>query len=89
MSMGYEEIKQWLDNIVDAICRLNSLRRYNSDISGGAKEDSYLISKGIDVVADVMGLYLRYEDVKESALGFTKWRRFSYKGITFYDYVKE
>lgn len=84
--MDFENIKAWLDDIVDTIEHLNSLSTIGTSIIGAASVDSYLIHKGIDVVADVMGIPMEEKEL-ESPSYFTKERRFCYRGIEFYDYT--
>lgn len=84
--MDFENIKAWLDDIVDTIEHLNGLMTLNTSIIGASQVDSYLISKGIGVVADVMGIPLEEEEL-ENTLYFTKKLCFCYRGIEFYDYT--
>lgn len=86
--MDFENIKAWLDDIVDTIERLNGLMTLNTSIIGASHVDSYLISKGIDVVADVMGIPVEEKELENPSY-FTKERRFCYRGIEFYDYTVE
>ena len=86
--MDFENIKAWLDDIVDTIEHLNSLRTLGTSIIGEASVDSYLIHKGIDVVADVMGIPVEEKELKNPSY-FKKEYHFYYRGIKFYDFTKE
>ena len=86
--MDFENIKAWLDDIVDTIEHLNNLRALGTSIIGMALVDSYLIHDGIGVVADVMGIPLEEKELKPPSY-FKKEYHFYYRGIKFYDFTEE
>lgn len=76
------EIKAWLDEIIETIKKQNQLRDLNENIASiPASDDAYLISKGIEIVADAMGLELVYEYKEDCE--FMHRYTFEYKGVFF------
>lgn len=85
--MGYWEVKNWLDAIVETIQKQKQLVHLNSSIVTHEPHDYYFLSKGIEIIADVMGLNLDYE-VDESSK-FPHKYGILYRGIVFQQYEEE
>lgn len=86
--MYFENIKAWLNEIVDTIEHLNDIRNLNTSVLGCGNEDSYLIHKGIDIVADAMRIPIK-EKKYENPYYFSTVYYFYYRGIKFYDCTGE
>lgn len=85
--MGYSEIKEWLDSIVDTIERQKELVVFNSEIETHRPGDYYFIYRGIEIIADQMGIPLEHSEKKDE-----KWRHkysFVYRGIEFLQFEEK
>lgn len=81
--MEYTEVKEWLDKLIEANKEIKSMKSslgwFSSDIRAIIHYDPcILIYKGIEIIADVMGLELKQE-VRETSVQLS----FEYSGTTF------
>ena len=86
--MEYEKIKEWLESLIlTTNARLN-LVNFNSEIKSIAIDYCVHIYKGIDIIADVMGLSLSIEQRDDNPL-FPYRYSFIYKGMEFFQITDE
>lgn len=79
--MDYDTVKDWLDNVVCSIKDQRSLSVLTESIKLSQSPDLYVtMVKGIDIVADIMGLRLHH--FKNSGDG-THQYSFSYQNVKF------
>lgn len=79
--MYYCEIKDWLDGIVKAMDQCKSAEWLNSSVNAYVYRSVVMINRGIDIIADVMGLQLK-ESISVDTDRATY--SFEYKGIEFW-----
>lgn len=84
--MEFTELEEWLDKIVAAKKELADLKVFNSQIEMGNADSSVMLFKGIDVVADIIGVQLERR-------GFTEEIKyhysFIYEGVEFWHVSNE
>lgn len=85
--MEYENVKEWLDALVDNLEQRNTLTRFNNSIRTH-KPDDYIPIEDIFLVADIMGIELKERNVENSDQ-FNWEYSFEYRGIKFMDYLCE
>lgn len=85
--MEYEDIKKWLDALVDnlnqrkeLVCFSNSIRTHNPG------NDIFI--KDIFIVADIMGMELKERAMEDSDV-FNWEYSFNYRDVKFMDYLRE
>lgn len=79
--MDYEEMKEWLDNIVRMNDKCRSTEWLNSSVNVSMYSPTIIVNKGIDIIADVMGFRLketRDEKYNQSTYSF------EYGGVHFF-----
>lgn len=82
-AMEYQEIKDWLDRLAENRKEALSLERLNSSIETTTPSGNVHIYKGIETVADTMGLPLQQEPFYEP----TKYY-FIYREVEFFQFGK-
>lgn len=85
--MEYDEIKEWLDSIIDTIERQRELVIFNSEIETHKPDNYYFIYRGIEIIADQMGIPLEHHERDDE-----KWRHkysFIYRGIEFLQFEEK
>lgn len=85
--MGYTEIKERLDKVVKNIKEAESLCDFNSQISFIRPLKRIHVFRGIDIIADSMGLELREENDWGDDLPYKY--SFMYEGIEFFQLEQE
>lgn len=85
--MEYEKIKEWLDEHIKHLNNARRINDFNNQISANVTYDNVLIFKGIDIVADVMGLNLKESIHEDLTLQYEY--SFTYNGITFVQYSQK
>ena len=85
--MKYEKIKEWLDKLVDNNVEAKQLEEFNNQISTIFADDYIHIYKGIQIIADVMGIELK--ERKRECKVFPYEYFFEYRGIEFVQIRKE
>lgn len=84
--MEYYEVKEWLDAIVDTIRKQHQLETLTTSIRTHYVDDAYFLSKGIEIVSDIMRLQLYSEkrEGKDVTYPYHYWIK--YRGIKFLQY---
>jgi hypothetical protein len=85
--MEYEKIKEWLDKLVRNLKEAQELENFNSQIMCCCPCTTIQIYKGIDIIADVMGIELNVEKGWHDEYPFRY--SFVYDGIVFSQIGKE
>lgn len=86
--MKYEEIKEWLDLLVEDLKRSREHANFNNQIYCCRGYDTTIPIVGIGMVADTIKLPLKEEAVK-GAFGFCYRYSFEYAGVTFASFTNE
>lgn len=87
--MGFVEIKEWIDKVVDNRDEAKSLEQFNTQIELNFMHLEYepvVVHKGIDIVAAAIGEPLLFESNKCRNFDFVAY--FYYRGCRFQQYVK-
>ena len=81
--MEYAEIKDWLDKVVAVEKDKRDLLDFNGEIRlcNGAGEIT--VFRGIEIIADVMGLEISEEIIDKKCIVHPFFYRITYDGITF------
>lgn len=79
--MEYTEIKDWLDKLVDNLQQQNELVVFNNQIKTFYPNNYILISSGIELIAEIMGICLT--EIINKDRKFPYIYHFMYKGICF------
>lgn len=82
--MEYEQVKEWLDKLVDNINQQFTLQNFNNQIRTYTPDKYIFIHEGIDIIADVIGVELS-ENVTEGTYRYS----LIYRGIEFLQTEKE
>lgn len=82
MSMGYKEVKEWLDKMIMIRTAAKIYEKLNNEVEAiiVSGSDGIHIYKGIEAVSKVMGVYL---DSRERSDGETEYF-FNYCGHEFF-----
>lgn len=86
--MDYITIKEWLDKQLELRQAMEDIRELNSSVAICRTDTDITMSKGIVLVADIMGLELT-EEVKQHTPQYPYWYSFVYKGVRFIQLSKE
>lgn len=87
--MGFVEIKEWLDEVVDHLDELKAREQLNSLISlnfGHFTPDTILVHKGIDIMAAAIGEPLCFMKTRCNIYDFVAY--FVYRGYCVKQYAK-
>lgn len=81
--MDYENIKTWLDTLIDHLPQEQALRHFNNQIYLTSPDTDIYFRQGIDLVADIMGLELRERDISDMKIKPNYVYSFAYRGTKF------
>lgn len=93
--MEYEQMKEWLDALIANAEQAMELEEFNSSIKASTSPFSFsrkiLIPRGIDIVADVMGIPLTEIELPADEVTYShKYKyQFLYRDVLFFTYEKE
>lgn len=88
-SMGFVEIKTWLDEVVDNRNEARSLEQFSSQIELNfihLRYDPFIVHKGIEIIAAAIGEGLFYENIKSENFDFIAY--FDYRSYRFQQYCR-
>lgn len=85
--MGYTEIKEWLDKVVENIKETEKLCEFNTQINICHPGKGIHIFRGIDIIADNMSLELK--EANDQSTEFPYRYSFMYEGIEFFQLEQE
>lgn len=86
MSMDANEIKEWLDSLIEITNNFNSARHFNSQIYAHSLDNTIMIYSGIEIIAGELETKLQVKNVG----GNWPYRNsFYYKGFEFVQYSEE
>ena len=85
--MEYEEIKEWLDKLVINLKEAQELEYFNEQINTCVMNRQVQIYKGIDIIADVMGIELNIEEDMGCVYPFSY--SFMHDGVIFFQLAEE
>lgn len=76
-----EEVRKWLDEVIESKKRFLSLKKFNENIELGTTESDYEVPlfEGIELIAEALG-----ENLEENCTKNLRWKyyySFSYKGV--------
>ena len=87
LSMEYEKIKEWLDLLVEDFKRNNEHADFNSQIYTCHSRDAVHMCRGIEIVANVMGLELRRKDLPYEEYSHESY--FIYNDVRFFQMYRK
>ena len=87
--MEYEKMKEWLDLWVEDFKRIREHKNFNNQISCCIGYSDVITVTGIGMIADIMKIQLKEEQINNSEFGFNYEYSFEYAGATFVSYERE
>ena len=81
--MDYENIKTWLDTLIDHLHQEQALEQFNNQIYLTSPDTDIYFRQGIDLVADIMGLELRERDISDMKIKPNYVYSFTYRDTKF------
>lgn len=88
-SMDYITTKEWLNRQLELKQEGEDSRELNSSVAVYSEDSDILMSKGIELVADIMGLDLVEEVKPGTDYNYPYWYSFVYGGVKFVQIEKE
>lgn len=87
--MGFAEVKEWIDKVIDNRNDAKSLEQFSSQVELNFvlfNCEEIIVHKGVDIIAATIGEGLFTENIKDSRFDFKAY--FNYRGYRFVQYCK-